>query len=69
MERLLHERGLISFRSIAASIGGYEDSSLGLPEDRIASLKASIERNGLPLLESPDSFEGNIDLRLRIQKR
>ena len=32
MERLLHERGLISFRSVAVSVGGSGDRGLGMSD-------------------------------------
>jgi len=41
------EEGLFNITSIACSIGGYQDRGLGLNEDGLRLVKASIERNGL----------------------
>jgi poly-gamma-glutamate system protein len=47
MERLLRQRDIFSVKSIACSIGGYQDRGLGLSEEGLNLVKASIERNGL----------------------
>lgn len=64
MEQVLFDKGLISFRSAAASIGGIEDRGLGLPKRGRSLIEASIQRAGVPLLQ-PESFEEGIDLRMR----
>ncbi|MFT7173832.1 MAG: poly-gamma-glutamate system protein [Paracoccaceae bacterium] len=64
MERLLHEAGIISFRSFAATIGGHEDSGQGLPKEGLALIAQAIQRNGVPLLEKKESFEKIIDQRM-----
>jgi poly-gamma-glutamate system protein len=52
MERELHEAGLISFRSAACSIGGYEDLGLGMPKESKELIEKAIkERNSLTMLE------------------
>jgi len=64
MERLLHEAGLISFRSFAATIGGHDDTGQGLSKEGLQLIAEAIERNGVPLLEKKDSFEAIIDQRM-----
>ena len=68
MERHLHERGLISFRSIAASIGGYEDSGLGLTDEGRVMIEEGIKRNNLPLLP-PVPFEENVNKRMSLYQK
>jgi hypothetical protein len=46
-EPTLREEGLFAITSIARSIGGHQDRGLGLDEDGLRLVKASIERNGL----------------------
>lgn len=54
MERHLHDEGLISFRSVAASLGGYEDRAEGMADDGKRLLHEAVERNGLPLIKGDD---------------
>lgn len=65
MERQLHENGLIGFRSVAASIGGYEDLGLGMTEEARGLVIAAIDRNGLPLIKA-DNFQDAIDERMKV---
>ncbi|MGH7128689.1 MAG: poly-gamma-glutamate system protein [Planctomycetaceae bacterium] len=67
MQRHLHDRGLISFRSVAASFGGYEDLALGATEEARGLLAASIRRNGLPLIVH-ESFTEAVDQRMAIYR-
>jgi hypothetical protein len=46
-EPTFREEGLFSIKSIACSIGGHQDRGLGLDEEGLRQVKASIERNGL----------------------
>jgi hypothetical protein len=46
-EPTFREEGLFTITSIACSIGGHQDRGLGLNEDGLRLVKASIERNGL----------------------
>jgi hypothetical protein len=46
-EPTFKEDGLFTITSIACSIGGHQDRGLGLNEDGLRLVKASIERNGL----------------------
>lgn len=69
MERLLHQAGAISFRSLAASIGGYEDGGLGLSSEGRERILQSIEQNELKLLDPDESFEEKINSRMALYKR
>jgi len=65
MERVLRDHKLISFRSVAASIGGVEDRGLGMVEETRATLNRGIVRAGLPLLTA-DSFKEGVDKRMEL---
>ena len=65
MERLLYDKGLISFHSVAASLGGYEDQAQGMTEEGRQLLKDGIERNNLPLLKD-EEFSDSVASRLAI---
>ena len=65
MEKVLRDQGLISFRSVAASLGGVEDRGLGMSEATRATLKKGIERSGLPSIDSAD-FKDSVDKRMKI---
>ena len=49
---------------MAVSIGGYEDSGLGLSDEGRTLIDAAIERSGLQKLEPIDDFEANIQRRM-----
>lgn len=68
MESLLYEEGLIPFKAVACSIGGYEDIGLGMTEEAKNMVKKAIKRNGLPLLQSTDFVEA-IDERMQIYRK
>jgi len=68
MECLLNDKGLISFRSVAASLGGYEDQAQGMGEEGRQMLLEGIERNGLPLLRD-DDFREAIDARMAVYEK
>ena len=64
MERVLHEAGLISFRAVAASVGGYEDQGLGMTDMARQLIHEAIHRNGLPLINAAtlnDSVEQRME--------
>ena len=65
MERVLHDRHLISFRSQAASIGGIADRGLGMSPEALALVAAGIRRNGLPTIGTQSRAQ-SIDQRMRI---
>ncbi|QDU60499.1 hypothetical protein Pan216_13400 [Planctomycetes bacterium Pan216] len=65
IERYLHEKELISFRSVAASLGGREDQGLNFNDKSRNMLRAAIERNQLPFLHETtlgDSIRRRMDL-------
>ncbi len=64
MERLLYQSGLISFRAIAASVGGYEDQGLGMTDDARRLVHDAIRRNGLPLIACT-TLADSIDQRIQ----
>ncbi len=65
MERVLNEEGVFKTKSIAASIGGHADRGLRFPEDGLAEIMESIERNQLTLLESK-KFEESVEKRMKL---
>lgn len=66
MERLLYEEGLIPFKSIACSIGGYEDLGLGMTEEARRLIIESIRnKDGLTLI-SADTPNAAIEERMDI---
>lgn len=65
MERLLFDKGLISFHSIAASLGGYEDQAGNTTEEGKQMLRDAIDRNHLPLIND-EEFSDSIDTRMKI---
>jgi poly-gamma-glutamate system protein len=50
MERVLKNNGLIDFQSSYASLGGKDDLGIGLPDEGIAAILATVKRNGVSLL-------------------
>jgi len=67
MERILYEHGLISHRSVAASLGGEGDRALGMTEYAQKMVRSAIERNGAELIEI-ENLKENIDKRMSIYK-
>jgi poly-gamma-glutamate system protein len=67
MEKLIYDKDLISFRSVAASLGGYEDQAAGMTEEGKQMLKAGIERNNLPMIVD-EEFTASIDSRMQLYK-
>lgn len=65
MERILYERGVISFRSEAASVGGIDDRGGGFSPEGRKMLIAGISRNGIHMLE-PINFKESITLHMRL---
>lgn len=68
MEKLLFDKGLISFRSVAASLGGYEDQAAGMTEEGKQMLLAGIERNDLPMIEDVE-FTASIESRMKLYQQ
>lgn len=67
MERELFDAGLISFRSVAASRGGYEDRAAGVTPEGRALLEAGIQRNGLQLIDCETTDE-SLEQRMRLYR-
>lgn len=82
MERVLRQKAIFpDFKSIACSIGGYQDRGLGLTEEGLKLVKQSIESNGLQPFRIAESiaesaqeslaalqadFMANIDERMKL---
>jgi poly-gamma-glutamate system protein len=67
MERTLYARKIISFRSVAASLGGAEDRAIGLSDEGIRLLERAIRRNKIPMLEVENYAESVVE-RMRIYR-
>jgi poly-gamma-glutamate system protein len=68
MSRELRQARLLTLREAAVSLGAEEDRGIGLPARGIASIRASIEKAGVPLLLE-DSLEASIAERLAIYRQ
>jgi poly-gamma-glutamate system protein len=71
MERILSEKGLLPYRSIAASLGGIADTGGGLDGTGIGAGLRAIRRNGVPRLDEPggDALQAHIRRRLDLYDR
>lgn len=67
MERILFEHGQISFRSTAASIGGYGDRGKGMSDQARNLFVAAIKRNNLSLIQQ-ETLSESIEERMRIYR-
>jgi poly-gamma-glutamate system protein len=65
IEKVLYEKGILNFKSVAASIGGGGDIGIGLSQMGRQLLRDAAMRNGIPLIEAPD-LPSNIALRMKI---
>jgi poly-gamma-glutamate system protein len=65
MERILVERHLFTFRSVAASRGGVDDRGFGMAKEARQMLDEVILRNGLQLIDVKTSTEG-VNRRMQI---
>lgn len=68
MERLLNDKGLITSRSTAASLGGSNDRGRGLSPRGRELLKEAITRNDIPLISEP-TLDESIERRVEIYDR
>lgn len=68
MERLLQEKQIFRFRSVAASRGGIDDRGFGLQPEGQALLDAAIARNSLLRVDA-SSLPEAIDLRMQVYDR
>jgi poly-gamma-glutamate system protein len=65
MERILAERRVFSFRSLAASPGGIEDKALGLGREERLLVFDAIERNGRHPLK-PKDYHESVERRMQL---
>jgi poly-gamma-glutamate system protein len=65
MERVLYEQDLISFRSVAASMGGVGDVAKNHSSEGKEAIRAAIVRNGRSLL-LPSNYEEAVTRRLQL---
>jgi poly-gamma-glutamate system protein len=67
MERVLYDRKVFPFRSVAASFGGADDRAAGLSEAGLSLLRRAIARNRLPLIE-PENYAESVVERMAIYR-
>jgi poly-gamma-glutamate system protein len=65
MENLLYEKGLIPYRSVAASFGGRHDTGKEMSETGRSLIVQAIQKNNLPLITASDRHE-NINQRMAL---
>ncbi|PYE32300.1 poly-gamma-glutamate system protein [Idiomarina fontislapidosi] len=65
MARALEKADVISFEPKYASIGGIEDRGIGIPQAGIQSIRQTIERAGLPIIE-PANYQEAVADRIAI---
>ena len=65
IERVLLKRKIISYGSVAASIGGIEDRGLGMSKRGRRILLEAIDRQGITLID-PDTFAKSVETRMKI---
>lgn len=68
MERVLADKHVFPFRSIAASLGGIDDRGFGMSQEGRDALTLAIERNDLPRIDSK-SVADAIQRRMAIYER
>jgi len=67
MERILVDRKVVDFRSVAASFGGEDDRAAGLSDAGLALLRRAISRSKLPLIE-PENYAESVSERMAIYR-
>jgi hypothetical protein len=65
MERLLHDKGLLATRTVAASLGGSNDRGRGLSPRGRELLREAVERNDVELIDEP-TLDASIARRVEI---
>ncbi|MGI9456682.1 MAG: poly-gamma-glutamate system protein [Aeoliella sp.] len=65
MESVLYEQGVISFRSTAATLGGFGDRARGMSDDAQALIAASLDRNEVPPIKV-ESLRQSIARRMQL---
>lgn len=68
MESVLYNKGIIKFRSVAASLGGLQDRAKNLSPEGVALLEEAIKRNGVEYIKT-DSRNASVYKRLEIYGR
>jgi poly-gamma-glutamate system protein len=67
MENHIFQKGLVHFRSVAASLGGNRDIAQDLTEEGVALLKEAIGRNQVLFIYEPN-IDKNVEARMNIYK-
>jgi len=67
MEKLLLDRKITPYRSIAASMGGAEDRAAGLSEEGRSLLLRAMKRSKLPLIE-PETYAESVVERMALYR-
>jgi poly-gamma-glutamate system protein len=67
MERVLGEAGILSTRSIAASLGGTRDRAIGMPKTGRRRLREAIQRAGAPYIETETDLD-SIERRMALYR-
>jgi poly-gamma-glutamate system protein len=67
MERILHDRKVVPFRSAAASFGGADDRAAGLSEEGLQLMRRAIKRHKLPLIE-PENYAESVVERMALYR-
>jgi poly-gamma-glutamate system protein len=67
MERVLGEAGLLSTRSVGASLGGTRDRAIGMPKSGRRRLREAIRRAGVPYIETETDLD-SIERRMALYR-
>jgi poly-gamma-glutamate system protein len=67
MEKVLNDRGILPFKSLAASVGGPSDNGRGLSPEGRDLIKAAIERNQVAMI-SEATLQASIAKRMELYK-
>jgi poly-gamma-glutamate system protein len=65
MEKVLYEKKIFGFRSVASSLGGIDDKAFGISPEGRSLIEAAITRNGVKRIDSNSLLQG-IEERMRI---
>jgi len=67
MERVLSDAGILSTRSIAASLGGTRDRAIGMPKTGRKRLREAIKRANVPYIETETDLD-SIEQRMALYR-
>lgn len=67
MEKTIADQGIISFRSVAASLGGIEDRARGMAKKGRTILEEKIASTGIQFLQ-PQDYAESIELRMGVYR-